>query len=33
MGNIPALRRSVFALEFESGVETADWLVDNSDES
>ena len=33
MGNIPVVRRSLFAFEFESGVETADWLVGNDDES
>ena len=33
MGNIHAVRRFLFAREFENGVETADWLVGNDDES
>jgi len=33
MGNIPAVRGFLFAREFENGVETADWLAANDDES
>lgn len=33
MDNIPGLVRFLFAHEFESSVQSADWFVDNGDES
>lgn len=33
MGNIPALQHFLFAHDFERGVETADRLIDNDDDS